>query len=289
MSDPQTTQQATVDFVAGNGSDYRLNIWCPPSPPPAAGHPVLWVLDGSGYMGLATDMVRNRGVLGQEIAPAVIVAVTYPSDDMAVWMSRRMRDFTATEPRRPGVPGIPPIDPKACGGLEGFLDMIDHDALPIVASRFPVDRQRMAIVGHSLGGLAVLHTLFTRPTMFQSFLAVSPSIWWDDKEVLRHEAAFSDRVRSGDVAPRVFIGVGGLEQTPPNSVPAGQPATLEAIVAHTRASRMIDNAAVLAARLRALPGIAGYAVRYACPAGETHLSVPFAVFGQALDLALSIP
>ena len=289
MSESPVTQQATVDFVAGNGSDYRLNIWCPPSPPPAGGHPVLWLLDGWAYMGLATDMVRNRGLLGREIAPAVVVAVTYPGDDPDVWMSRRTRDFTASAPRGPGVPGIPPVDAAACGGLEGFLDMIAHEALPIVANRFVIDTRRMAVVGHSLGGLAVLHALFTRPTLFQSYLAISPSIWWDDKAVLRHEAAFSAQVRAGGVAPRVFIGVGGLEQTPPTTAPTGQPAPLEAVVAHLLACRMIDNAAVLAARLRALPGSSGYDVRYACPPAETHLSVPFAVLGQALDLALPMP
>jgi len=47
----------------------------------------------------------------------------------------------------------------------------------------------------------------------------------------------------------------------------------------------VDEAAELAARLRALPGAAGYAVQWLCPPQQTHLSVPFALFGRALDLA----
>jgi predicted alpha/beta superfamily hydrolase len=274
---------ATLDFVAhGNGQGYRLMMTPPIAPAPAGGYPVLWVLDGAGYNGLAVDMVRNRGALGGELDSALVVSVGYPTDDVAEWMSRRFGDFSAWPP------GPGPFEQVPSGGLERFLDMLSQDALPAVAERFAIDPQRMAIVGHSMGGLAVLHALFTRPAMFQSFLAISPSIHWGGCAVLANEAAFAAQVRDGLVAPRVFIAVGGREQTPPAALPAGHPGPLEDLVAAVHAQRAVDHVAELADRLRALSGAPGYELRYSCPPDETHMSVPFVVFGAALDLAFGV-
>ena len=36
------------------------------------------------------------------------------------------------------------------------------------------------LVGASLSGLAATHTLLTQPGLFNRYLIVSPSLWWDD-------------------------------------------------------------------------------------------------------------
>ncbi len=277
----RVSQSLVHDIVAvSSGLGYRLKIWTPPDPAPPGGWPVLWVLDGLGFHGLATDAVRSRGTLGGEIAPALVVSISHPSDDLTVCLTRRVDDFTAAPP---------PIDASTGDshvGLDAFLDMIEQQALPFVAAHFVIDRQRMALFGHSLGGAAVLHALFTRPSMFQSWLAFSPSIHWCGRAVLAHEPGFAEAVRSGRVAPRVFMAVGGLEQSPPRHLPPGMTgAEVAALAGHIAALRMVDEAAALAARLQAVPGAAGYVVQWLCPPEETHLSVPFALFGRALDLA----
>jgi predicted alpha/beta superfamily hydrolase len=275
-------QSHVIDLTAsGSALRYRLHVWQPPVPPPAGGFPVLWVLDGSGYHGLAVDMVRNRGVIGGEIEPAVVVSVGYPEDDIAVWMARRFDDFTPTDPPPGrGRPGL------KHGGLDAYLDMIENDALPAVAARCAIDHQRMAIFGHSMGGLAVLYALFTRPAMLKSWLAISPAIHWNARELLSHESGFADALRAGGIAPRLYIGVGELEQAPRTTLPAGSHASVADINAAIAAERYVDDAAELAARLQALPGPPGYRVVHACLSGETHMSVPFAALGAALDLAL---
>ncbi len=278
---PRLSQELTHDLVAeATGRGYRLKIWTPPDPAPPGGWPVLWVLDGLGYHGLATDAVRNLGTLGGEFTPALVVSVTYPTDDMAVCLARRFQDFTATPP----APG--PLAQVLHGGIEPFLDMLQAQALPFVAGRFAIDRERMALVGHSMGGVAVLHALFTRPAMFQSWLALSPSIHWGGCAVLAHEASFAARLLSAHSAPRVFIAVGGLEQSVPAAQAAGlSPEALAALDAHVGALRMVDNAAALAARLQALQGAPGCRVQWQCPPDDSHMSLPFTVFRQALVLA----
>ncbi|MDN3921475.1 alpha/beta hydrolase [Roseateles violae] len=277
-----TNESAIDDFCSRvNGRDYRLLIWVPPVAPPPGGFPVLWVLDGSAYFGLAVDMVRNRGLLGAEITPAVVVGVTYPSEDISVWMTRRYEDLNATptggERFAYGAP---------TGGIESFLDMLADEALPRVESRARIDRGRMAIVGHSLGGHAVLHTLFTRPALFSSYVAISPSIWWHGGELLRHEEGFKAAVESRGCAARVFIGVGGLEQTLYEPRPGLENVDLERANAMIAQAFIIERAEALAARLQAFGAAAGLDVRYTCFPGETHMSVPFAAWRQAMDHAL---
>jgi hypothetical protein len=39
--------------------------------------------------------------------------------------------------------------------------------------------------GHSLGGLTTIDCMLTHPDMFDAYIAISPSIWWDNKYILR--------------------------------------------------------------------------------------------------------
>jgi predicted alpha/beta superfamily hydrolase len=114
----------------------------------------------------------------------------------------------------------------------------------------------------------VLRALFTEPAAFRTFLASSPSIWWDDKAVLRDELGFSRQVTAGRVRPRVFIDVGRLEQNSSST------------------DLMVTNAAALGARLAGLKGGSGYAVKTVVFPDETHLSVIPAAASRALTFAL---
>jgi predicted alpha/beta superfamily hydrolase len=127
-------------------------------------------------------------------------------------------------------------------------------------------------MGYSLGGLFTLHVLFHHPEAYRNYVAGSPSIWWDGREVLKGEAGFAEAVRAGKAAPRLLITSDGWEQGDgaPDLPPAGEQRTkmLEGL----KAARMVDNARELADRLKAVKGGAGYEVDYALFPNETHNS-----------------
>lgn len=266
-----------------SGRGYRLMIATPSSAPPEDGYPLLLVLDGDAYFGFMTDVTRNRGVIGNEIAAPVVVGIAYADEDPDAWLTRRSLEFTPTDP--PEEQRTAQTDALEYGGAGAFLDAIEHDILPAISDLVAIDASRMAIFGHSLGGLAVLQTLFTKSCLFQSYIAVSPAIWWAPDLLATQEAAFVERVREKELAPRVLIAVGALEETPPERVPAWSDMSLEQVAEHVRSAAMVSNARDLASRLAAgFQGIAAK-VRFAEPVDETHISVPYAVIREALDLA----
>ena len=276
------------DFKSAiNGRSYRVQVAIPFAPAPQNGYAVLYMLDGDAYFGTYSFAARMRALLG-ELQPAVVVGIGYPegeSDLKAVFV-RRQYDLTPTpiDPKEAAQAGLS-TDPTALGGADAFLQVIEREVKPRVAALLPVDSSRGILFGHSLGGLFALHTLFTHPESFRTYLVLSPSIWFNHQVVLGNEAKFAAAVKSGKIAPQVFVAVGGDEETLPVALPPGM--TREQVVKSIAEASMIRNAMDLGERLKALPGVAGYAARSRVFDGETHISVPWASVGPFLNFALA--
>jgi hypothetical protein len=272
------------DFKSAvNGRTYRVQVAIPFVPAPPNGYAVLYVLDGDGYFGTYSFAARMRAMLG-EVQPAVVVGIGYPEaeSDMKVTLVRRQYDLTPTQsdPKQAAQAGLA----TDLGGADAFLQVIEREVKPRVAAMLPVDASRDILFGHSLGGLFALHVLFTRPESFKTYLVLSPSIWFNNRVVLGHEAAFAATVKSGKISPRVFVAVGGEEETLPPVIPLGM--TREQVEKSIAEAAMVHNARDLGERLKALPGTAGYTARAQVFEGETHISVAWASVIPFLNFAL---
>src|SRR5690606_11435920 len=103
------------------------------------------------------------------------------------------RWFDLTSPGKapvPAQPGLRGPGERPTGGQDAFLALIADDLLPRLRRDHLVDLSALTLFGHSLGGLFVLHTLFTRPGLFARYAAADPSTWWNAGEPLREAAAF---------------------------------------------------------------------------------------------------
>lgn len=163
---------------------YRIWIGVPAAPPPAAGYPVIYMLDGNAVMDELRDdwLAPRRGV----DAP-VIVAIGYATDQR-VDVKARAFDFT---PPLAGQPAVDPLAPdRRNGGADLFLDLIEQRIKPLASASAPIDAQRQTLWGHSYGGLFALHALATRPGSFRNYFAADPSLWWRDGELFRRALDF---------------------------------------------------------------------------------------------------
>lgn len=246
-------------FTAPGGVQYRLLVAIPPEPAPAAGFPVLIVVDGDALFPTALSAARlQAGRLElTRIVPAVILGIGYPGD-APFDAERRRQDLLPTD-----------------GGADRFLDLIIGGILAQVERLAPIDRARLSLAGHSFGGLFALHALFARPGLFRSHVAGSPSIWWDDRAIL----ATRERFLNSPVAaspPRLLITVGGQEQS-------GDARRDPQRAARLRMARMLDNAAEMAGALTASGRVACEHVVFP---GENHISVLPAMLSRAVAFTL---
>jgi predicted alpha/beta superfamily hydrolase len=273
------------------GLDYTIFISAPKGPPPPGGFPVLYVVDGNAWFGLAAEVARLNEIEG---GPSIVVGVGYAVhtlyDD-----ARRNQDFTVGPP-----PAPPPGSAGAhYGGAPAFIDFLRHDLRDAVGKAYKIDPARQSLFGHSLGGWFALHVLFTAPDAFSTVVVASPAIWWDDKTLMAEEQAFAAKPPKNP--PKVLITIGGFEQQlgPADTAlmtkmyalnPAAfHGATLDQALAAIRASqaahRMVDRAREMADLVRA----AGVPADFAVFDGENHRSEVPAALSRALPLTLKSP
>lgn len=232
----------------------------------------MYILDGNQYFATATEIVTRLSYSknADSAAPAIIVGIGYPTDDPGEVIRRRFFDLT------PSVTREPPPGMSAAGGGDAFLRVIEDEIKPFVMFRYRVDRNRQTIYGQSIGGLMVLRVLFRNPNAFSTYIISSPSIWWNNREVLADEEAFSKRARAGELRLKILLTSAGDEQ-----YRGSDPKLLAAD------RRMVDNVSDLGARLVRLNPSSVIVVRTIFE-GETHGSIPPSSLTRGLRFALPL-
>ena len=193
-----------------NGQIYRVFIYRPTGDAPADGWPVLYMTDGNAVIGTAVDVMRAQASYpgGTNVGPGVIVTIGYPLD-AAYDPLRRSWDL-GPPPGQTYPPFFENSPVVKTGGAEEFLSFVEDQIKPIVEAMLPIDRSRQALFGHSFGGLFVLYSLFTRPSAFTTWIAASPSIYWENKSIEQFYPRFaaSSAVRAN---AELFLSCGEYE------------------------------------------------------------------------------
>ncbi len=162
----------TLDSVQSNILNENRRIWVH-VPTTATNsdtkYPVIYLLDGDGHFTSVVGMTRQLSTTnGNTVVPKMIV-VGIPN-------TFRTRDLTPTQIE--GDSG-----PNASGGGEKFMDFIEKELIPYIDANYPTTKYR-TYIGHSLGGLTTINTLLERPQLFSNYIALDPSLWWDNQAVL---------------------------------------------------------------------------------------------------------
>jgi predicted alpha/beta superfamily hydrolase len=170
---------------------------------PSQRYPVLYLLDGDAHFASVAGLIQQLSQAnGNTVLPEMIV-VAIPNTD-------RTRDLTPTH-----VTSDPPMmdsnSSKTTGGGENFLAFIEKELMPYIDSAYPTQPYRM-LVGHSFGGLIVMDALINHPKLFNAYVAIDPSMWYDKQRFLATtEKQLSEKKYDGT---RLFIGIA-------NTMPGG--------------------------------------------------------------------
>ena len=249
-----------------SGRIFEISLARPGHDAPARGYPVMYALDPDTAFATLVDTVRNQEPM---FGPVVVVGVGYTSEAEG---ENRSYDMTpATDPK--DLPAGPPAGWGASGGNDAFLSFLIDELKPAVAKRVPVDNSRQALFGHSLGGLFVLHALFSRSEGFDTYIAGSPSIWWGKKSLLREVPAFKAEQHKTRSPTRLLITVGELEAAAsPEEIKLGTTLKMGNVNKLMLDAKQVSNSAELARDLASLAPDGLKVLRVAFP-DETHNSV----------------
>ncbi len=82
------------------------------------------------------------------------------------------------------------------GGSATFRRFLAEEVKPFIEARYRTSG-RDALIGESLAGLFVIETLFEAPALFDDYIAVSPSLWWENMKYGREAATYLKRLPAG--------------------------------------------------------------------------------------------
>jgi uncharacterized protein len=140
-------------------------------------YPVLYMTDGNAHLDHTWSTMEFLARNGR-VPQLIIVAITNTD---------RTRDLTPTQGKRQEPGG------QITGGADKFLKFIETELIPKIENNFRVQPYRV-FAGHSYGGLFALHAFLSKPELFNAYIAVSPSMEWDNQLLSRRaEEFFKDR------------------------------------------------------------------------------------------------
>ncbi len=138
--------------------------------------PVIYLMDGE-MISLVAGIVDFLSKANQ-LPPMIVVGIgNYEYD--------RTRDLTTTHNLLNMDGTTNSINFKTSGGGENFLKFIKDELMPFVEKNYNTSPNKI-FFGHSLGGLISSYCLLNHPEMFNSYIAISPALWWDKESFFKN-------------------------------------------------------------------------------------------------------
>lgn len=142
-------------------------------------YPVLFSVDG----GPAQDFPLLAGIAAEaehstSIEPFILIGVQ--TDDRYSQLTPAMTRLPLERLRENFGERIRP------GGAPTFRRYLEQDVIPWATARYRTDRR--ILTAASLGGLFVIDTFLEQPHLFDDYIALTPSLWWDEGRLVEEAA-----------------------------------------------------------------------------------------------------
>lgn len=163
-------------------------------------YPVIYLLDGSAD----EDFIHIVGLVQfntfdwiRQIPKSIVVGIANVD---------RRRDFSFPSTSAEDIKNNP-----TSGHSGNFITFIEKELHPFIEKKYRTNNDK-TLIGQSLGGLFATEVLLKHPTLFNRYIIVSPSLWWDNGSLLDLD---SDLLAENFNQPTdIYIGVGKEGLTP---------------------------------------------------------------------------
>jgi predicted alpha/beta superfamily hydrolase len=199
-----TTGKITTVYSKILGEKREIWIYAPDDVKDAGKHyPVLYLLDGDQHFNTVVGMVQQLSQANDNtVIPPMIVVGILNTD--------RTRDLTPTNslygPEGTKVDGF-----QTSGGGEKFESFIEKELIPHIDSAYHPAPYKM-LVGHSFGGLTAMNIVVHHTSMFNSYVVIDPSMWWDKRKLLNEAGKMLKQAKMNGQS--LYLGIA-------NTMPAG--------------------------------------------------------------------
>lgn len=138
-------------------------------------YPVVYLLDGNVHFSSVVGMIEylSGGGSGSRIPEMIVIGIVNTD---------RTRDLTPTHVDE-ALPYLSKGEAKTSGGGNAFFNFMEKELMPYIEKNYPTAPYRM-LIGHSLGGLMAIDGAINHTTLFNSYVAIDPSLWWDNSKLL---------------------------------------------------------------------------------------------------------
>lgn len=163
-------------------------------------YPVVYLLDG----GADEDFIHVVGAYQfssfswvHRVKPSIIVGIVNVDRRRDYTFPTKVAEHTAAYP--------------TTGHSAAFISYLEQELMPWVKRNFRVNGAR-TIIGESLGGLLATEILLNKPSMFNRYVIISPSLWWNEASLLKTN--WKQWSRKVTRPTEIYIGVGKEGLTP---------------------------------------------------------------------------
>jgi len=157
------------------GEKRILNIYLPEGykKNDTTNYPVIYLLDGSAdedFIHVAGLVQFNSMSWVNRVPESIVVGIANID---------RKKDFTLPTTIAEDKKNFP-----TTGHSENFISFIETELQPYIEKKYRTSNSK-TIIGQSLGGLLATEILFKKPTLFNKYIIISPSLWWDNASLLK--------------------------------------------------------------------------------------------------------
>lgn len=168
-------------------------------------YPVVYLLDG----GVEEDFIHIAGLVRYNTQPWIN---RFPrSIIVGIENTNRRKDFTFAVPNLDFVNriGFKPEQFTAYGGSANFITFLEKELQPYIGKKYKTTAQK-TIIGESLAGLMATEILLKHPDLFNTYIIMSPSLWWGKESLLTEAPSLLAKDVHREL--KVYIGVCSKEE-----------------------------------------------------------------------------
>lgn len=159
-------------------------------------YPVIYLLDGSAdedFIHIVGLVQFNSFEWIQQVPKSIVVGIATVD---------RRRDYTFPTSIQKDKMTFP-----TSGHSDKFISFIENELQPFIEKKYQTNKD-LTIIGQSLGGLLATEILLKKPLLFNRYIIISPSLWWNNGSLLNQNPEIFTKQTD------LYIGVGKEGLTP---------------------------------------------------------------------------